>query len=208
MRAGSGDARAMVAAFRDSLVLVPQDGGGAVAMEVGGVQWLPVFTTHAELAAWVVARGGDGNGEQNYLAVQCSRLLDVAIPDLGFPAGIAIDPAGTAPKDLSVFSSSESEVLFAPGSRSELRLKHRHPPHQHARHGLGDQKMAEYEPTPEEREMMKAMQEFAEKQKENPPEPPPRPGKYDYFPGYDDRGNKYPVREATPRQEQDENQED
>jgi hypothetical protein len=68
--------------------------------------------------------------------------------------------------------------------------------------------MAEYEPTPEEREMMKAMQEFAEKQKEKPQEPPPRPGKYDYLPGYDDRGNKYPVREATPQQEQDENQED
>jgi hypothetical protein len=97
VRAGTGDARVMVSAFRDSLVLVPQDGGGAVAMEVSGVQWLPVFTTHAELAAWVVARGGDGDVEQNYLAVQGSRLLDVAIPDLGFPAGIAIDPAGIAP---------------------------------------------------------------------------------------------------------------
>jgi hypothetical protein len=98
VRAGTGDAREMLSVFRDSLVLMPQTAAGAVvAADFGGVRWLLAFTTPAELATWVIARGSDGGAEQPYLSVLGSRLLDVAVPDVGVPAGVAIDVAGTQP---------------------------------------------------------------------------------------------------------------
>ena len=98
VRAGQGDAKAMLAAFRDTVLLVPHSADGAVvAGAFGGLQWLYAFTTAAELAAWVVASGGDATAEQPYLSVLGSRLLDMAVPSVGRPAGVAIDVAGEQP---------------------------------------------------------------------------------------------------------------
>ncbi|MGA9309507.1 MAG: hypothetical protein WBV74_03945 [Pseudonocardiaceae bacterium] len=68
-----------------------------MAGDCGDVRWLYGFTTPAELAAWVVARGGDGDVEHGYVTVRGSRLLDVAVREVGVPAGIAIDAAGSRP---------------------------------------------------------------------------------------------------------------
>lgn len=98
VRAGTGDANAMVAAFRQTVLLVPQTlDGSVIGADLGGVWWLYAFTTSEELAAWVVAEGGDGDARQSYMGVLGRRLLDEAVPDVGQPAGIAIDVAGPQP---------------------------------------------------------------------------------------------------------------
>ncbi len=82
--AGAGDEKAMIESFRKSVLLVPHLGDGyVVAGDCGDVRWLYGFTTPAELAAWVVARGGDGDVEHGYVTVRGSRLLDVAVRKWG-----------------------------------------------------------------------------------------------------------------------------
>jgi hypothetical protein len=45
----------------------------------------------------VVACDGDAAAEQPYVTVLGSRLLDTALPEVGAPAGVAIDVAGAQP---------------------------------------------------------------------------------------------------------------
>lgn len=98
VRSGAGDAKSLVAAFRDAVVLLPQTADGAVAAgEYGGVRWVYAFTSEAELASWIVAREGDAAAEQAFLTVRGSRVLDTALPQVEVPAGVAIDVAGAQP---------------------------------------------------------------------------------------------------------------
>lgn len=93
-RSGTGDGKSLVAAFRDAVVLLPQTGDDSVAAgDYGGLHWLYVFTSEAELSSWVLARGGDAAAEQPYMAVLGSRVLDTALPE----TGVAIDVAGAQP---------------------------------------------------------------------------------------------------------------
>jgi len=92
VRAGRGDGEAMVEAFRTTVVLVPlEPGGGLSAADAGGIRWVFAFTSPAALAAWTLARGGDGASEQPYLTTLGRRLLTVA------PVGVALDVAGDRP---------------------------------------------------------------------------------------------------------------
>nr|WP_051654102.1 hypothetical protein [Kitasatospora cheerisanensis] len=87
----------MVAEFRSSAVVVPQDADGALwAGDEGGVRWIHAFTDEAELAAFAGARGFTGS-EIPYLTVLGSRLLDVAVPAAGVPCGVALNAAGAQP---------------------------------------------------------------------------------------------------------------
>lgn len=98
VRAGEGNGESLVTAFRQAIVLLPQEADGSVASgDEGGVRWLYAFTSEQELARWVVARGGDGAAEQSYLTVRGSRLLDAGLPQVGMPAGVALDVAGDQP---------------------------------------------------------------------------------------------------------------
>lgn len=85
-------------AFRDAVVLLPQTtDDSVVAGDYGGLRWLYVFTSEAELASWVEVCGGDGAAEQPYMAVRGHRVLDAALPGVGVPAGVALDVAGAQP---------------------------------------------------------------------------------------------------------------
>lgn len=98
MWSGTGDGQLLVAAFRDAVLLLPQTGGDSVAAgDYGGLRWLYAFTSEAELASWVVAREGDAAAEQRYVTVLGSRVLDTALPEVGVPAGVAVDVAGAQP---------------------------------------------------------------------------------------------------------------
>ncbi len=89
VRADTGGGRAMIEAFRMSVLLVP----------------LLV----------------DSAAEQAYLTVRGSRLLDVAIPGLGIPAGVAIDVAGAQPMLLPpVTGIVREEVAVDAGHRVEV----------------------------------------------------------------------------------------
>ncbi|MEU2739807.1 hypothetical protein ABZ656_31730 [Streptomyces sp. NPDC007095] len=81
--------------FRDTTVLVPLvplDGGGRgfLAADFGGVRWIHVFTD--ELAAARFDEAQDAlKGRRDFMAVRGWRLLDVVIPAMGVPCGVALD---------------------------------------------------------------------------------------------------------------------
>ncbi|WP_405444400.1 SseB family protein [Streptomyces niveus] len=89
--------------FRRSAVLVPLDAGGDLwSADQGGVRWICAFSDEAALGRFAVARGEAGR-EWTYQSVLGARLLDVLVPLLPGPAGVALD-AGSA----------EGGVLFPP----------------------------------------------------------------------------------------------
>ncbi|WP_246033541.1 SseB family protein [Streptomyces hundungensis] len=76
--------------FRRTAVLVPEVGGGWWTAEWGGIRWIHAFSDEAALARFAIARG-EGDREWSFQRVLGARLLDVAVPALGVPAGVALD---------------------------------------------------------------------------------------------------------------------
>ena len=98
VRAGGGDGEAMVEAFRTTVVLAPLGPGGRLtAADAGGIRWVFAFTSPDELAAWTLARGGDGEAAQDYVTILGRRLLTVAPAGADRPVGVALDVAGERP---------------------------------------------------------------------------------------------------------------
>ncbi|GAA2832198.1 hypothetical protein GCM10010441_66010 [Kitasatospora paracochleata] len=96
MHANAGDPDLLMAEFRAALLYVPQDAHGRVwSGDRGGIRWIHAFTSEAQLAAFA-EKSGHREPELAYLTVRGSRLLDVAVPAVGQPAGVALDAAGTA----------------------------------------------------------------------------------------------------------------
>lgn len=97
-RSGSGDPGSLVGEFRRALLLVPfavgSAGGedGLMSAMSGGVRWLYAFTDEEALARFAVARG-DAGREWPYLAVLGARLVDAIVPQVGGPAGVAVNVA-------------------------------------------------------------------------------------------------------------------
>ncbi|MFJ2375149.1 SseB family protein [Streptomyces sp. NPDC087769] len=80
--------------FRRTAVLVPLDGSGDLwSAEQGGVRWVCAFSDEAALARFARARG-DAAREWVYRTVLGARLLDVMVPMLPGPAGVALDAGG------------------------------------------------------------------------------------------------------------------
>src|SRR6478752_1120979 len=88
--------------FRRTAVLVPLDANGDLwSAEQGGVRWICAFSDEAALARFARARG-DAAREWVYRTVLGARLLDVVVPLLPGPAGVALD------------AGSEGGALFPP----------------------------------------------------------------------------------------------
>jgi len=86
---------AQVGGFRRTTVLVPLDSeGGLCSEKLGGVQWLYAFTNETSLVRFARTMNNFG-GE--YTTVEGSRLLDVAMPAVDGPAGVALDAGGPQP---------------------------------------------------------------------------------------------------------------
>ncbi|MFF8831939.1 SseB family protein [Streptomyces sp. NPDC015131] len=80
--------------FRRTAVLVPIDPYGSLwTADQGGVRWICAFTNRESLARFARARG-EGGREWEYRTVLGARLLDVLVPMLGVPAGVALDAGG------------------------------------------------------------------------------------------------------------------
>ncbi|MEV7870223.1 SseB family protein [Streptomyces sp. NPDC088124] len=98
IEAARAEFAALLGEFRRTAVLVPDDGrGGLWTAEQGGVRWICAFSDEAALARFALARG-DAAREWPYRTVLGARLLDVMVPLLGVPAGVALDagsPDGT-----------------------------------------------------------------------------------------------------------------
>ncbi|MFD5030127.1 SseB family protein [Streptomyces sp. NPDC058405] len=81
--------------FRRTAVLVPLDADGDLwSAEQNGVRWICAFSDEEALARFAQARG-DAGREWAYQTVLGARLLDVMVPLLPGPAGVALD-AGSA----------------------------------------------------------------------------------------------------------------
>ncbi|NBM20498.1 SseB family protein [Streptomyces sp. GC420] len=84
-------AREVLEDFRDSALLVPLDEHGHLwSAEFGGIRWIAAFSDEEALARFATARSEDDR-EWNYRKVLGRRLLDVVVPAVGGPCGVAID---------------------------------------------------------------------------------------------------------------------
>ncbi|MFE2426584.1 SseB family protein [Streptomyces sp. NPDC059373] len=92
---------ALLGEFRRNTVLVPLDaGGGMWSAESGGIRWIYAFSDEAELARFAAARGArpeSPGSDWEFISVLGARLLDVVIPQVGVPTGVALDVAGERP---------------------------------------------------------------------------------------------------------------
>ncbi|MGW7363713.1 SseB family protein [Streptomyces sp. NPDC054841] len=88
--------------FRRTAVLVPIDPYGSLwTADQGGVRWICAFSHEEALARFAHAQG-DAEREWTYRTVLGARLLDVMVPMLPGPAGVALD------------AGSEDGMLFPP----------------------------------------------------------------------------------------------
>lgn len=98
LHAEQGHPAALVGEFRRAAVLVPLDeGGGLWSVEFGGIRWLCAFTDEAALAKFAVAHGLAEDQAWEYRSVFGARLLDVVVPKVGGPAGVALDVGSERP---------------------------------------------------------------------------------------------------------------
>ncbi|MEH6376296.1 SseB family protein [Streptomyces sp. KLMMK] len=117
LHAEEGRPAALVGRFRRTAVLVPSDRqggqggqdsqggqggqGGLWSVEYGGIRWICAFTDEAALARFALAQGAaprvDGRTDWTYRTVLGARLLDVVVPAVGVPAGVALDVGSEHP---------------------------------------------------------------------------------------------------------------
>jgi hypothetical protein len=77
--------------FRRTPVLVPTDEDGApLTADYGGIRWIYAFSNEPALARFALARA-EGDREWMYQRVLGARLLDVGVPVVGVPCGVALD---------------------------------------------------------------------------------------------------------------------
>ncbi|MGW0704343.1 SseB family protein [Streptomyces sp. NPDC002867] len=77
--------------FRRTAVLVPFDAHGSLwTADFNGVRWICAFSDEEALARFAVAQG-DAGREWTYRTILGARLLDVMVPMLPGPAGVALD---------------------------------------------------------------------------------------------------------------------
>ncbi|WP_432148339.1 SseB family protein [Streptomyces sp. bgisy029] len=81
--------------FRRTAVLVPFDEHGSLwTADQNGVRWICAFSDDEALARFALAQG-DGAREWTYRTILGARLLDVMVPMLPGPAGVALDAGST-----------------------------------------------------------------------------------------------------------------
>ncbi|MFD9218635.1 SseB family protein [Streptomyces sp. NPDC060064] len=88
--------------FRRTAVLVPFDAYGSLwTADQGGVRWICAFSDEEALARFAGAQG-DAEREWTYQTILGARLLDVMVPMVPGPAGVALD------------AGSDEGMLFPP----------------------------------------------------------------------------------------------
>jgi hypothetical protein len=94
-RAGGDEPGRLVGEFRRAVLLAPlaagADGGVMSAVQ-GGIRWLYAFTDEEALARFARARGA-ADREWEYLSILGARLVDVIVPMVDGPAGVAVNVA-------------------------------------------------------------------------------------------------------------------
>nr|WP_199813853.1 MULTISPECIES: SseB family protein [unclassified Streptomyces] len=95
LRAARREFAVLLGEFRRTAVLVPLDGAGDLwSADLNGVRWICAFSDEEALARFALARGESGR-EWAYRTVLGARLLDVMVPMLPGPGGVALDAGST-----------------------------------------------------------------------------------------------------------------
>ncbi len=82
---------ALLGEFRRTAVLLPLgDEDAPLTADFGGIRWIYAFSDEPALARFAIARG-EGAREWSYERILGARLLDVAIPAMPVPYGVALD---------------------------------------------------------------------------------------------------------------------
>jgi hypothetical protein len=94
---GHGDPQALVGEFRATRVLCPlTDRGELWSAQWEGVSWLYAFTSEQSLARFARARDA-GAQRWEFARIEGGRLLDLGVPALDGPAGVAVDVGSARP---------------------------------------------------------------------------------------------------------------
>ncbi|MEV7488546.1 SseB family protein [Streptomyces sp. B21-104] len=95
LRAARREFAVLLGEFRRTAVLVPLDEAGDLwSADLNGVRWICAFSDEEALARFALARGESGR-EWTYRTVLGARLLDVMVPMLPGPGGVALDAGST-----------------------------------------------------------------------------------------------------------------
>ncbi|MFD8328863.1 SseB family protein [Streptomyces lydicus] len=102
VHAGQPDPAALIGEFRRAHVLIPTADDTLLSTESGGIRWLYAFTDEEALARFALSRGSEPGTELRYVTASGARVLDVLIPAIEGPTGVALD------------AGSEQGALFPP----------------------------------------------------------------------------------------------
>ncbi|UNO41080.1 SseB family protein [Streptomyces sp. MST-110588] len=91
MRAGNGNPAAMIGEFRRTPVLVPLADDSLMSAEWNGIRWLLAFSDEDALMRYAAGKGLAPGASWEYVTVRGARLLDVVIPAIEGPTGVALD---------------------------------------------------------------------------------------------------------------------
>ncbi|MFF2805728.1 SseB family protein [Streptomyces sp. NPDC058000] len=86
---------ALVGEFRRAVVMLPMVNDAILAADMDGIRWLYAFSGEDALSRFAAGRGSESATEWQYVTVSGARILDVLIPAIEGPAGVALD-AGSA----------------------------------------------------------------------------------------------------------------
>ncbi|MGW1379290.1 SseB family protein [Streptomyces sp. NPDC002446] len=101
---GQPDPAALIGEFRRTHVLIPTVNDTLLSTESDGIRWLYAFTDEDALSRFAVSRGSEPGMEWQYVTASGARVLDVLIPAIEGPTGVALD------------AGSEQGALFPPMS--------------------------------------------------------------------------------------------
>lgn len=111
VHAGVADGASLVESLRSSELLVPSAADGApLTTELDGVTWVLAFTSEQALAVYAAARGPVARSTY-FLNLPGSLLLDVALPALGRPGGLAVDLGGGYPMLFPAATETTAEAV-------------------------------------------------------------------------------------------------
>ncbi|MER6307743.1 SseB family protein [Streptomyces sp. NPDC001657] len=102
IHAGQPDPAALVGEFRRTHVLIPTVNDTLLSTELDGIRWLYAFTDEEALSRFALGRGAEPGAEWRYVSASGARVLDVLIPAIEGPTGVALD------------AGSEQGALFPP----------------------------------------------------------------------------------------------
>ncbi|MGW5118134.1 SseB family protein [Streptomyces noursei] len=101
---GRPNPAALVGEFRRTIVILPIVDDAFLTAELDGIRWLYAFSDEAALSGFAAERGGEPDPEWRYVSVVGARVLDVLVPAIGRPVGVALD------------AGSEHGMVFPPVS--------------------------------------------------------------------------------------------